>query len=151
MRRALICPCGRQWMPESLPAKRLRAWGGASSSSCGFTRRSYTTTSAFRSSSRPRTVMSPGSPGPAPIRYTAPALICSGVREAGVDRGWPETGARRSSPRLEPFQEVGLGLLPLSLGDEPAEVGVESPAPRRPAGDARALAQLAPDLSHDLH
>ena len=32
------------------------------------TRRSYTSTSARRSSSRPRTVISPGSPGPAPTR-----------------------------------------------------------------------------------
>ena len=38
------------------------------STSAGLTRRSYTTTSALRSTSSPRTVTRPGSPGPAPTR-----------------------------------------------------------------------------------
>src|SRR5437773_12481846 len=48
---------------------------GARSTSDGCTRRSYTTTSARASSSAPRTVSSPGSPGPAPTRYTVMCLL----------------------------------------------------------------------------
>src|SRR6266513_3067390 len=48
---------------------------GASSTSDGCTRRSYTTTSARASSSAPRTVSRPGSPGPAPTRYTVMCLL----------------------------------------------------------------------------
>src|ERR1700716_2856925 len=48
---------------------------GASSTSDGCTRRSYTTTSARASSWAPRTVTRPGSPGPAPPRYTVMCLL----------------------------------------------------------------------------
>src|SRR2546430_14443072 len=48
---------------------------GARSTSDGCTRRSYTTTSARASSSAPRTVSRPGSPGPAPTRYTVMCLL----------------------------------------------------------------------------
>src|SRR5947207_2915611 len=37
-------------------------------------------------------------------------VICSGVREAGVNRGWPETGARRSSGAAFAAGTVGLRL-----------------------------------------
>ena len=52
------------------PCRRRSAGSpaGASSSSSAPTSRSYTSTSARRSSSSPRTVISPGSPGPAPTR-----------------------------------------------------------------------------------
>ena len=52
----------------SLPTSISRAVGGARSRTARLTRRSCSTTSARASSSAPRRVRSPGSPGPAPTR-----------------------------------------------------------------------------------
>src|SRR3954471_23173986 len=56
--------------PGALPTSMRSAAGGARSSNDGWASRSWTTTSARASSSAPRTVINPGSPGPAPTRYT---------------------------------------------------------------------------------
>ncbi len=54
----------------SLPTSISSASGGTRSSTAALTRRSWRTTSARDSSAAPRRVSSPGSPGPAPTRYT---------------------------------------------------------------------------------
>src|SRR5205814_7802275 len=58
---------------------------------------------------------------------------CSGVREAGVHRGWPETGARRS---FRPSTSARGEVRPERLG---------APLGHRPAQHCRPLA-LAPEL-----
>src|SRR5256714_9634913 len=127
---------------------------GARSTSDGCTRRSYTTTSARASSSAPRTVSRPGSPGPAPTRYTvmcllspdqlvveheAPAFLVdetAGRLDADRDgivafdpRPQRDPSVERAQQRLEPQRAVvgGLGQRP------PGEV---APAPQ-PAGGRR--------------
>ena len=64
----LICSWVRSTRPGAFPAGISSAPAGARARSAGDARRSYTTTSARRSSSAPRTVTRPGSPGPAPTR-----------------------------------------------------------------------------------
>src|SRR5947208_3884792 len=46
-------------------------------------------------------------------RSTGPDLTGSGVRDAGANRGWPETGTPRSSPtEAPPPRETSLVRLP---------------------------------------
>src|SRR2546430_6413956 len=135
---------------------------GARSTSDGCTRRSYTTTSARASSSAPRTVSRPGSPGPAPTRYTvmcllspdqlvveheAPAFLVdetAGRLDADRDgivafdaRPQRDPSVERAQHRLEP-QRTAVG----GLGQRAAGGGAPPPRPRpgRPAGGGRRAA-----------
>jgi hypothetical protein len=63
--------CGTDARPGDLPTLMRSADAGASSSRLATDSRSNTTTSARPSTSAPFTVNSPGSPGPAPTRYTS--------------------------------------------------------------------------------
>ena len=88
--RALCRVCssrnsGLIWNSSARKSSRYGATSRMSSDTCfgasdsafwrPATRRSYSTTSARRSSSKPFTVMRPGSPGPPPTRYTLPVII----------------------------------------------------------------------------
>src|SRR2546422_3208095 len=80
----LISSCARSALPpcERLPTNTRSAVGGASATKHGATRRSYTTTSADRRISRPLAVIRPGSPGPAPTKWTTP--VSSSASELGA-------------------------------------------------------------------
>src|SRR5437899_9724119 len=128
---------------------------GARSTSDGCTRRSYTTTSARASSSAPRTVSRPGSPGPAPTRYTvmcllspdrlvveheAPAFLVdetAGRLDADRDgivafdaRPQRDPSVERAQQRLEPQRAVVGGLGQRAAGEV---------APAAELGEVRAL------------
>ena len=66
--------CRAPLPPGVLPTSTISASVRARRMSRWSTSLSWTTTSADSSSSSPLTVMSPGSPGPAPTRYTTPAI-----------------------------------------------------------------------------
>ena len=85
----LITDWARQWRRADLPAKTRRARGGASSRSSGLTSWSYTTTSACRSQRSPRSVISSGSPGPAPSRMTRPQAASAANLISGEERVAP--------------------------------------------------------------
>src|SRR5439155_12744885 len=67
---------------------------------------------------------------------TSSTLICSGVREAGVDRGWPETDARRSfvAGSARPAWTVG-GLRQTRVAS--VDVGGPDMAPHTPPRSQR--------------
>src|SRR4051794_25825254 len=69
---ALISSCDIAAAPGSLPTYRSSASGRAPSSAPAGISRSYRIASAEATSSSDRRVISPGSPGPAPTRYTMP-------------------------------------------------------------------------------
>src|SRR5256886_6414105 len=130
---------------------------GARSTSDGCTRRSYTTTSARASSSAPRTVSRPGSPGPAPTRYTvmcllspdqlvveheAPAFLVdetAGRLDADRDgivafdaRPQRDPSVERAQHRLEPQRTAVRGLGPAAAREAspPPHPRVGPPVPR---------------------
>ena len=70
----MISDCGTGWWPGVLPTSITRTSGASSARSSRGPSRSATTTSAWPRSRRPRTVMSPVSPGPPPTRATVPAV-----------------------------------------------------------------------------
>src|SRR5262245_39354956 len=47
--------------------------------------------------------------------------VCGGGREAGLERGWPETGARRLRTRAQPSRP---GLTRLAVGRRPVTIGI---------------------------
>src|SRR5439155_14783970 len=71
------------------------------------------------------------------------SLICIGVREAGVDRGWPETGARRSLHTGREGAERGQHDLTL-----PGRVRLARRARDERGLDARV--EVASDVARDL-
>src|SRR5437016_5389195 len=74
------------------------------------------TTSARRSSASPRTVMRPGSPGPAPTSATTPTRTPrpAAARDGGVDAAVVGGGERERGAR-----EVTLGVRPRDMRDPP--------------------------------
>ena len=119
--------------------------GGARSSSAGDASRSYTTTSARRSSSAPRTVRSPGSPGPAPTRYTVTprrlqqrAVVQQRIRPPRVE----EVGGRGAARR----RRVGVARALARSTTWPstaAEQRLDVDRRRRRATSQRAARQIA--------
>ena len=73
--RSLICAWVRLCACGALPASMTSTSGSSSASSPRGASLSTTTTSASASSRRPRTVISPASPGPPPISVTVPAGV----------------------------------------------------------------------------
>ena len=90
-----------------LAASTISTLGGSSSrSDCGASR-SATTTSASASICRPRTVISPGSPGPPPTKATPPVRWRYRRALSAPDRRPPSTASlmsalRRGSPLSTP-------------------------------------------------
>ena len=126
---ALMSAWGIVTRPGALPTLIRSACGGASSSSASTDSRSYTTTSARRSTSSARTVSSPGSPGPAPTRYTVmPAervggdLAVAEVLEQLLDHMHHQ---RRVVPGsdLQELEPVGVGRV--DPGVDGGQVGLD--------------------------
>src|SRR5918995_981116 len=129
--------------PGALPTGIRSAVPGARSSSDATDNRSYTTTSARPSSSAPRTVSSPGSPGPAPTRYTVTGGDGTGggtVRghAAGAHRSPHRPGRRHeglaggaaSRPELEALEQRRAPMVEEVAGDGATErlgVGARRP------------------------
>ncbi len=96
---------GRSSAPASgrLPTSINSAESAAKSSTAGLTRRSWSTTSARARSIAPRRVSRPGSPGPAPTRYTVTRRPPQGRPDRSPRSPRPRhRAAPRPPPRREP-------------------------------------------------
>src|SRR5256885_16061645 len=109
---------------------------GARSTSDGCTRRSYTTTSARASSSAPRTVSRPGSPGPAPTRYTVMCLLSPD--QLVVEHEATAFLVHETAGPLDADRHPALAFAPRPQPDPPVERPHQRSQPQRPAGPAPA-------------
>ena len=94
---ALISSCVIVCAPGALPARTISTSGSSSSSSALGPSRSATTTSASASSRLPRTVISPGSPGPPPTSATEPSATVPVTTGPTVGRRCGRTGSEPSA------------------------------------------------------
>ena len=118
---------------------------GASATSSGATRRSCTSTSQARTSSRPRAVISPGSPGPAPTRRTVIASASSTSRSKYVAPllvGRAGSASPRAAARAARSASSACSG-PISLADLRRAAAARAPARRPPVETATAIGPCA--------
>ena len=135
----MISACGTGWWPGVLPTSITRTSGASSARSSRGPSRSATTTSAWPRSRRPRTVMSPVSPGPPPTRATEPAVApvrarCRRSGRSPVSRA-VATASRRAMARR---------------GSPPALTAILTSSTTATAGVQAAEASWSEALTHQM-
>ena len=93
----LVSSCGICAPPPCLPTNTISASARAPASAPSGISRSCRITSARAISSSARAVISPGSPGPAPTRWTVPALTRPSPRHGRAGRRRPAESSRSAS------------------------------------------------------